>query len=223
MNFYIITLFPKIAGSYFQESILKRAIEDKKIKVIFINPRDFVSKKKGKLTRSESRIDKKPYGGGPGMVIQAEPVIRAIEYAKSKINPPAIRKKTKIIWTTNRGKQFTNVEAKKLSSEKDIIIICGRYEGIDSRVKKIFKTVDYSIGPYVLTGGELPANIMVDAISRQIPGILGDFDSVEENRIASGEVYTRPEVFKYKGKNYKVPKVLLSGNHKKIDEWRGKN
>jgi tRNA (guanine37-N1)-methyltransferase len=132
-------------------------------------------------------------------------------------------KKAKILWTTNRGKQFTNVEAKRISSVKDLIIVCGRYEGIDSRVKKIFKTEDFSIGPYVLTGGELPAMVMMDSIARQIPGILGDFNSVEENRVASEEIYTRPEVFKYKGKNYKVPKVLLSGDHKKIEEWRSKN
>jgi tRNA (guanine37-N1)-methyltransferase len=204
--------------SYLKESILKRAIEDKKIKVIFLNPRDFISKgKKDKLTRSETRIDKKPYGGGPGMVIQAEPVIKAIQSVLSK------NKKAKILWTTNRGKQFTNVEAKRISSVKDLIIVCGRYEGIDSRVKKIFKTEDFSIGPYVLTGGELPAMVMMDSIARQIPGILGDFNSVEENRVASEEIYTRPEVFKYKGKNYKVPKVLLSGDHKKIEEWRSKN
>ncbi len=218
MNFYVITLFPKSMDSYLKESILKRAIEDKKIKVIFLNPRDFISKgKKDKLTRSETRIDKKPYGGGPGMVIQAEPVIKAIQSVLSK------NKKAKILWTTNRGKQFTNVEAKRISSVKDLIIVCGRYEGIDSRVKKIFKTEDFSIGPYVLTGGELPAMVMMDSIARQIPGILGDFNSVEENRVASEEIYTRPEVFKYKGKNYKVPKVLLSGDHKKIEEWRSKN
>lgn len=215
MNFYVITLFPKSMDSYLKESILKRAIEDKKIKVIFLNPRDFISKgKKDKLTRSETRIDKKPYGGGPGMVIQAEPVIKAIQSVLNK------NKKAKILWTTNRGKQFTNVEAKRISSVKDLIIVCGRYEGIDSRVKKIFKTEDFSIGPYVLTGGELPAMVMMDSIARQIPGILGDFNSVEENRVASEEIYTRPEVFKYKDKNYKVPKVLLSGDHKKIEEWR---
>jgi tRNA (guanine37-N1)-methyltransferase len=107
-----------------------------------------------------------------------------------------------------------------LKKYTDIILVSGRYEGIDARVKKIFKTEDFSIGPYVLTGGELPAMVMMDSIARQIPGILGDFNSVEENRVASEEIYTRPEVFKYKGKNYKVPKVLLSGDHKKIEEWR---
>lgn len=211
-------MFPHALDSYLKESILKRAIEDKKIKVSFINPRDFVSNGNNKeITRSESRIDKKPYGGGPGMVIQAEPVIKAIQSVFSR------NKKAKILWTSNRGKQFTNIDAKKLSSLKDLIIVCGRYEGIDSRVKKVFKTEDFSVGPYVLTGGELPAMIMMDSIARQVPGILGDFDSVEENRVASGEIYTRPEVFKYKGKNYRVPKVLLSGNHKDIEEWRRKN
>ena len=100
------------------------------------------------------------------------------------------------------------------------IIICGRYEGIDERVKKVFKVEEISVGPFVLTGGELPAMIMIDAIARQIPGVLGNNNSLEENRIASPDVYTRPEVFKYKGKNYRVPKVLLSGHHKKIENWK---
>ncbi|MEI6478854.1 MAG: tRNA (guanosine(37)-N1)-methyltransferase TrmD, partial [bacterium] len=103
-----------------------------------------------------------------------------------------------------------------------IIMICGRYEGIDSRVKKIFKMENISVGPYVLTGGEIPAMILIDSISRQIEGVLGNFDSREEERVSSSEMYTRPEVLIYKGKKYKVPKVLLSGDHKKIDEWRSR-
>lgn len=208
MNFHIITLFPQAFDSYLGESILKRAIEDKKIRVRFYNPRDFSIDK-------TTRIDKPPYGGGPGMVIQAEPVIKAISKAKGK------KKRVKIIFLSPGGKQFTNEYAHIIARNfSDIIIVSGRYEGIDARIKKVFKMEDVSIGPFVLTGGELPAMIMIDSIARQRKGVLGNFDSVEEKRVSSHDVYTRPEEFLYKGKKYKVPKVLLSGDHKKIEEWK---
>ena len=208
MHFHIITLFPKVFGSYLKESILKRALEDKKVKVIFYNPRDFAVNK-------NKRIDRSPYGGGPGMVIQAEPVIKAIAKAKGR------KKKVKIVWLTPGGKSFDNVYATKCATGyKDVIIVCGRYEGIDARVKKAFKVDEISVGPFVLTGGELPAMIMIDAISRQVRGVLGNYDSLEERRLASKDSYTRPEEFTYKGKKYKVPKVLLSGHKAKIEEWK---
>ncbi len=212
MTFHIITLFPKAFDSYLGESILKRAILDKKIKVRFYNPRDFTKDK-------HDRVDRKPYGGGPGMVIQAEPVIRAIEKACSEM-PSAYRLVPKIIWLTPSGKQFTNESGTKYSKSRDLIIICGRYEGIDARVKKAFKVEEVSVGPFVLTGGELPAMLLIDVIARQVEGVLGDFNSREESRVASPEVYTRPEVFTYKGKKLRVPKILLSGHRAKIDEWR---
>lgn len=208
MNFHIITLFPHAFDSYLGESILKRAIEDKKIKVKFYNPRDFTKDK-------FARIDKPPYGGGPGMVIQAEPVIKAIAKAKGK------KTRVKIIFLSPGGKQFTNEYASKVArSYTDIIFVSGRYEGIDARIKKIFKMEDISIGPFVLTGGELPAMLMMDSIARQKKGILGNFDSLEESRVSSHDVYTRPEVFIYKGKRYAVPKILLSGHRAKIEEWK---
>lgn len=207
MHFHIVTLFPKSFDSYLGESILKRAIEDKKIKVSFYNPRDFVENK-------WKRVDRPPYGGGPGLIIEAEPVVKAIAKAKG-------RKDSKIIFLSPSGKQFNNEYAAKTAKKfKDIIIVSGRYEGIDSRVKKVFKVDEVSVGPFVLTGGELPAMLMIDVISRQVPGVLGNLDSIEERRIASSEVYTRPEVFKYKGKSYKVPKILLSGHRAKIEEWK---
>ncbi|MEK7213766.1 MAG: tRNA (guanosine(37)-N1)-methyltransferase TrmD, partial [Patescibacteria group bacterium] len=208
MIYHIISLFPQSLDSYLNESILKRAIEDKKIKIKFYNPRDFSIDK-------NHRVDQKPYGGGPGMVIEALPVIKAIKKAKGKA------KRIKIIWFTPSGKQFDTKNAKDFAKKyTDIIMICGRYEGIDARVKKAFKVEEISVGPFILTGGELPAMILIDTISRQIEGVLGDHGSLEESRIASKDVYTRPEVVEYKGKKYKVPKVLLSGNHKLIDEWR---
>lgn len=212
MTFHIITLFPHAFDSYLGESILKRAIEDKKIKVKFYNPRDYADNK-------HDRVDRKPYGGGPGMVIQAFPVIKAIQKVRSNVR--CQMSKVKIVWLSPSGKQFTNEYAKKAVGKcDDIIIICGRYEGIDARVKKAFKVEEISVGPFVLTGGELPAMIMIDVISRQVEGVLGDFNSLEESRVSSPDVYTRPEVFKYKGKNFRVPKILLSGHRAKIDEWK---
>jgi tRNA (guanine37-N1)-methyltransferase len=213
MNFHIITLFPGAFDSYLNESIIGRSIEDKKLKVLFYNPRDF-SKDKWK------RIDQKPYSGGPGMVIQALPVAKAIEKSISNIKKRK-NSKIKIIFLSPGGKQFDTAYAKSTSKKfTDIIIVCGRYEGIDSRIKKIFKMEDVSVGPFVLTGGELPAMILIDSIARQVKGVLGNFDSLEENRVASHDVYTRPEVLEYKKKKYKVPKVLLSGNHAKIEAWK---
>ncbi len=189
---------------------MKRAIEDKKLKVSFYNPRDFAD-------NAYKRIDRPPYAGGPGMVIQAEPVIKAIQKAKGQ------RPKVKIIFLSPFGKQFTNSYASGVAKKfKDVIIVSGRYEGIDARVKKVFKMEEVSVGPFVLTGGELPAMLLIDVISRQVKGILGNFGSIEESRTASPDVYTRPESFKYKGKLYKVPKILLGGNHAKIEAWKSK-
>jgi tRNA (guanine37-N1)-methyltransferase len=221
ITFHIITLFPQALDSYLNESILKRAQEDKKIRFKFYNPRDFLSKlKKGKkkLSYAERRVDDKPYGGGPGMVIEAEPVIKAIAKAKG------LKKKVKIIFFSPGASVLSNTYAGDVVSKyTDIILVCGRYEGIDARVKKAFKMDQVSVGPFVLTGGELPAMIVIDVMARQIKGVLGNFNSLEESRAASDDVYTRPPVFEYKGKKYKVPEVLLSGNHKLIEEWRAKN
>ncbi|NQV88157.1 MAG: tRNA (guanosine(37)-N1)-methyltransferase TrmD [Parcubacteria group bacterium] len=225
MNFHIITLFPDAFSSYLSESILKRAILDKKIKIKFYDPKDFEKDKK-------KRVDDRPYAGGPGMVIRALPVIKAIEraiaqskaykvYKVRKVESRKQNSRVKIIWLSPGGKQFDTIYAKQTAKKfKDIIIVCGRYEGIDARVKKVFKMENISVGPFVVTGGELPAMIILDCISRQVPGVLGDINSLEESRTASSDVYTRPEVFEYKSKKYRVPKVLLSGDHKKIEEWR---
>ncbi len=198
--------------SYLQESILGRAIKEKKIKIKFYNSRDFIHTPKNNY----KPVDDKPYGGGPGMVMRAEPILKAVEKAIK-----ASKGKTQIINFIPSAQKFTTFNAKKISKKyTDIILICGRYEGIDARVDKILKTKKFSIGDYVVTGGELPAMILIDSISRQIPGVLGKYESLEEERVSSSEVYTRPEILQFKNKNYKVPKVLLSGNHKLIDEWK---
>ncbi len=216
MYFHIITIFPDIFDSYINESILGRAIKNKLVGVKFYNPRDFV---KSKNKNGYKPVDDNPYGGGPGMVMRAEPMLKAIEKAISKIKNK--KAKIKIINFSPSGKKFETSYAKNsVKKYTDIILICGRYEGIDARVKKIFKAEDISIGDYVLTGGELPAMVLIDCISRQIPGVLGKYESLEEERISSSEVYTRPEILKYKNKNYRVPKVLLSGHQKNIEEWK---
>jgi len=226
MRFHIITIFPDIFDSYLNESIIGRAIKNKHISVKFYNPRDYV---KSQNKANYKPVDDRPYGGGPGMVMRAEPILKAIERALSKIK----NKKSKILIINfiPNAEKFTTIFAKKVSKKyTDIILICGRYEGIDARVDKILKDLPrlggarkISVGDYVLTGGELPAMVLMDCISRQIPGVLGKYESLEENRISSSEVYTRPEVLKYKGKKYKVPNILLSGNHKKIEDWKKSN
>ncbi len=226
MHFHIVTLFPEMCEAYTNASILGRAQENKKIKVSYYNPRDFAVGK-------HNKVDDIPYGGGPGMVMYAEPIVRAVEKAlgthvkDSKVTQSKAMgvsgKKTKVLIMSPRGKVFDQAYATKLAkSYLDIVLISGRYEGIDARVKKILKAEEVTVGPYVLTGGELPALTIVDAVSRHIPGVLGTFESVEEKRITNGEVYTRPETVEWNGKKYRVPKVLQSGNHKLIDEWRGK-
>jgi len=243
MNFHIITIFPETFDSYLRESIVGRAIENKKIKVFFYNPRDFIKIPKGKAKDKNQNnykpVDDRPYGGGPGMVMKAEPIVHAVEKALRKISTPSRKratpevgnKKILIINFIPSEEKFTTEFAKKVSRKyTDIILICGRYEGIDARVDKIFSTrggsafggkfKKISIGDFVLTGGELPAMVFIDCVSRQISGVLGKYESLEEERISSSEVYTRPEILKYKNKNYKVPKVLLSGDHKKIEGWK---
>ena len=159
------------------------------------------------------------------MVLQAEPVVRAVESVQKKLRTRRVLSgsgKTPVVITAVGGKPLTNAYAKKLSKEKEVIIVCGRYEGLDARAKKILKAEEISVGPYILTGGEIPALAIIDATARQIKGVLGKFESLEEGRVASHEVYTRPEVITYKGKKYRVPKVLLSGNHAKMEEWKKK-
>ncbi len=221
MTFHVITLFPEAFDSYLNESIIGRAIKEKKIKVLFYNPRLFVTGKYKKVWPDgnvSQIVDDRPYGGGPGMIIRAEPVVKAVEKALKKIKKGG---KVKIINFVPTGEKFTTEYAKKsVKKYSDIVLICGRYEGIDARIDKILKTEKISIGDYVLTGGELPAMVLIDSISRQIKGVLGKHDSLEEERVSSSEFYTRPEVLEYKGKKYRVPKVLMEGDHKKIEQWK---
>ncbi len=218
IRFHIVTIFPDMFQSYFAESIISRAIENTIIEINTYALREYTEDK-------HRRVDGKPYGGGPGMVMWVDPLIRCVSAIHKKISKRKEVKKLVVMFSPG-GEMFTNGIAKKVVTGRtaytDIILICGRYEGIDARVKKILKAREWSIGPYVLTGGELPAMVCIDAITRQIKGVLHDENSLEETRVASHEMYARPEVYEYAGKKYRVPKVLLSGNHKLIEEYRTK-
>jgi tRNA (guanine37-N1)-methyltransferase len=218
MKFHIITLFEEACDAYLSASIIGRARKENKIEISYQNPRDFVENKWGK-------VDERPYGGGPGMVIATMPIVRATHKALSRAKRGS--KKPVIIWFSPGAKQFTNKDADALAKYDDIVLVCGRYEGIDERAKKILKTLapvkEFAVGEAVYTGGEVPALAIIDAVTRRLPGVLGKDASVEERRLASRAVYTRPETIVYKGKKYRVPKVLQTGHHANIDKWRKKS
>lgn len=213
MKFDLITIFPKMLDSYFNESLLKKACDKGLIKISAHNLRDFTKDK-------HHKVDDRPYGGGPGMVLKADVIADAVKKIKG-------RKKSRVILFSLRGKKFNQTEAHRLAKYDQLIFICGRYEGVDERVAQYVADEEISMGDFVLAGGELPAAIVIEAVSRLVPGVLGKLESLEENK-GSYPVYTKPEALKVKSKggklkDMKVPEVLLSGNHKKIDEWRVQN
>ncbi len=221
MRFDIITIFPKVFEGYFNESIISRAQKKKLAKIKVWDLRKFSKDR-------HRKVDDKAYGGGPGMVMQVEPILCAIKPILRLRRPTSKSQKTSdvlIILLSAKGKQFNQKMARDWAAKyKQIILIAGHYEGVDARVKQIFKAEEISIGPYVLTGGEVAAMAVVDAVARHIPGVLGKSESLEEKRYGVGvPVYTRPEIFVFKNKKYKVPKILLSGDHKKIENWRIKH
>ena len=210
----IITLFPEMFKGPFAESIVERAQNKGLVEIKIHNLRDWTEDKR-------KTVDDKPYGGGVGMVMKIEPIDKAIEEVKSqKLKIKNTIQKSKVILTSPRGKMFNQKIAKELSQLDHLIIICGHYEGVDERVTEHLIDEEISIGDYVLTGGEIPAMIMTDTIVRLIPGVLEKDDatvneSFTENLLENPQ-YTRPE--DYKG--WKVPEILLSGDHKKIQEWQ---
>lgn len=209
LHFHIVTLFPESIEPYLTSSILGRAIEKKLIKISYYDPKKFAVGK-------HKRVDQRPYGGGPGMVLEPQAMLRAAD--KALKNKKGVEK----IFFATDGALFDEEMAKKLAKKKDILLISGRYEGVDARVPKILKATSVTVGPYVLTGGELPAATMIDAIARFVPGVLGKIESLERNRVSSPEVYTRPDVLVWKKKKYKVPEVLKSGHHANINKWKQK-
>jgi len=223
MNFHILTLFPDMIEQGLNTSIIGRALEKNLLSLQTINIREFSENK-------HNKVDDYPYGGGAGMVMAAGPVYRAFQYVKEQIsskknnqdNREALTSiiKPRVIYLTPQGQVFRQDMAEELAKEEDLIFLCGHYEGIDERVLEMIVTDYISIGDYILTGGELPAMVMIDAISRLVPGVLNndvsaEFESLQDNLLEYPQ-YTRPEVFIEKA----VPEVLLSGHHAKIETWR---
>lgn len=211
IKFNIITIFPEIFDSYLKEGLLSKAVENKLVKIKIHDLRKWAKDR-------HKSVDDRPFGGGFGMVLKIEPIYKAIKSIKAK--------KPKIILFTPRGKKFNQKTAYQLSKINNIIFICGRYEGVDERVAEKIADIELSIGDYDLMGGELPAMVVIESIIRLIPGVIGKEGFLKE-RIAKSKgfveypQYTRPEIFTTKeGKKWKTPKVLLSGDHKKIEEWK---
>lgn len=209
MRFDILSLFPSLVLPYFEDSILKRAVESKAITVAVHNIRDF-------STERHKKVDDTPYGGGAGMVMACQPLFDAIKHAKSLNSGP-------VLFMSPTGKRLTQEKVEELAELKGMILLCGRYEGIDQRVIDELVDEEISVGDFVLTGGELPALCIVDAVSRLLPGVLGDDESAEEESFSASTErsleyphYTKPADFN----GLKVPDVLLSGNHAEIAKWR---
>ncbi|WP_419741969.1 tRNA (guanosine(37)-N1)-methyltransferase TrmD [Paraclostridium dentum] len=209
MRFHIMTLFPEIFNSYMNESIMKRAVEKGIIEVNIYNIRDF-------STNKHKKVDDYPFGGGAGMVMTPQPIYDTYKHITDKFDI----KDPRVVYLTPKGKVHNQNIASEMSTFEDVILLCGHYEGIDQRIIDSIVTDEISIGDYVLTGGELPALILIDSISRLIPGVLSQNESFEEESFKDDLLeyphYTRPREFM----GMEVPEVLLSGNHKKIDEWR---
>lgn len=209
MRFHIMTLFPDIFNSYMNESIMKRGVEKGIIEVNIYNIRDF-------STNKHKKVDDYPFGGGAGMVMTPQPIYDTYKYIVDKFEI----KDPRVIYLTPKGKVHNQDIASEMSTFEDVILLCGHYEGIDQRIIDSIVTDEISIGDYVLTGGELPALILIDSISRLIPGVLSQNESFEEESFKDNLLeyphYTRPREFM----GMEVPQVLLSGNHKNIDAWR---
>ncbi|MBM7854371.1 tRNA (guanine37-N1)-methyltransferase [Desulfohalotomaculum tongense] len=208
MRIDILTLFPEMFTGPFDTSIIKRARDRGILNIHTFNIRDFSQNK-------HRTVDDTPYGGGAGMVMQAEPIFKALEHLRELQEDLG-----RVIMMCPQGMPFNQDLAKELAQEERLVLLCGHYEGIDERVREKLVTDEISIGDYVLTGGELPAMVVVDAVARMIPGVLGEMASAEADSFYNGLLdhphYTKPRVYQ----GMEVPEVLLSGHHKKIDRWR---
>ncbi|MCL2052527.1 MAG: tRNA (guanosine(37)-N1)-methyltransferase TrmD [Lachnospiraceae bacterium] len=209
MNFHVLTLFPDMIDNILKTSIIGRAIANGHILTEVVNIRDFTNSK-------HKKVDDYPYGGGAGMLLQAQPIYDAYLSIMNNIKDKAPR----VVYVTPQGKLFNQQMAKELAEEENIVLLCGHYEGIDERVLLEIVTDNISIGDYVLTGGELPAMVVVDAVSRMVPGVLSNASSGENESLSNFLLeypqYSRPEVWQ----DRRVPEILLSGDHAKIDKWR---
>ena len=213
MRFHVLTLFPEMILNGMSESIIGRAIKNEYISLNVVNIRDYSDNK-------HMKVDDYPYGGGAGMVMQAPPVVAAYESVVENMNLDVTKKKPRVVYMTPQGSVFNQDMAQDFAKEEDLILLCGHYEGIDERALEMIVTDHVSIGDYVLTGGELPAMVVMDCVSRLVPNVLNNDESAVFESFYDGLLehpqYTRPVEFRGK----RVPEVLLSGNHKKIEEWR---
>ena len=211
MKFDVVTLFPEMVESVASIGVLGRAVKNGQIQLNSWNPRDYTEDK-------HRTVDDRPYGGGPGMLMKVEPLKAAIEGAKKSAEANNVQ--SKVIYMSPQGKPVTQQDVLALAEQPGLIIIAGRYEGIDERIIESYVDEEWSIGDYVLSGGELPALVLIDAVARMLPGVLGDEQSAQQDSFMQGLLdcphYTRPE--EIDGRS--VPDVLLSGNHQNIDEWR---
>ncbi|HIC49571.1 MAG TPA: tRNA (guanosine(37)-N1)-methyltransferase TrmD [Dehalococcoidia bacterium] len=210
MKFHIFTLFPNMFSSPLDEGILARAIKDNLIQIFVHNIRDYTN-------NPHRTVDDYPFGGGPGMLMKPEPIFEAVENVAIE---HSLDNRTPKILMTPQGRTFNHEIAQELSRHKELVLICGRYEGVDDRVRQYLATDEISVGDYVLSGGELPAMTLVDAVSRLIPGTVGSKESIENDSFYNGKLqfpqFTRPVTYR----GMEVPKILLSGNHKDIQIWR---
>ena len=211
MKFDIVTLFPEMVESVASIGVLGRAVKNGQVQLNSWSPRDYTEDK-------HRTVDDRPYGGGPGMLMKVEPLKAAIEEAKKSAAADNVQ--SKVIYMSPQGKPVTQQDVLALAEQPGLIIIAGRYEGIDERIIESYVDEEWSIGDYVLSGGELPALVLIDAVARMLPGVLGDEQSAQQDSFMQGFLdcphYTRPE--EIDGRS--VPDVLLSGNHRNIDEWR---
>jgi len=210
MRFDILTLFPDMFPGYMSQSLLNKAIENGIVEVHVHNMRDW-------STDKHNKIDDRPYGGGPGMILSVEPVIRCVEAVQKMTDDPG-----QVIMMTPQGERLCQPTVERLATNSRMILLCGRYEGFDQRVIDILDPLELSIGDYILNGGEVAAMVVVDSLVRMVPGVLGDEQSSWDdsfsrgNRMLEYPQYTRPQTFE----GHEVPEILLSGNHKKIEQWR---
>ena len=236
MKFEIITIFPNLFTNFLNESLLARAQKKRLLKIKTHDLRRWT-------TNNHKTVDDRPYGGGAGMLLKIEPIFRAVKSIKLKVKS----KRSRVILLSAKGKTFTQKDARRLAKYDQIIMICGRYEGVDERVAKYVADEEVSVGDYILFGGEVPAMVLIEAVSRLVPGVVAKEESIKDESFSKWQMangkwktnreypqYTRPEVFvpknsiknkvlSIKEKKWKVPKVLLSGDHKKIEEWRRRN
>lgn len=227
LTFEIITIFPDIFQSYFQESILKRALQNQKITIKIHNLRDYT-------TNKHRKVDDNPYGGGAGMILQLEPIYNALVAIMGKENlvyknKSNTKKDTKVILFSAKGERYKQTKAQEFTQLQRIIFICGRYEGVDERVSQFLVDEEVSVGDFILTGGEIPAMLVIDSVTRLLDGVLGNNQSILEESHSKHNLleypqYTKPDIFSPdKNTQWEVPEILLSGHHQNIEKWRQDN